>query len=69
MVPGKSSRATNLVMVFLAMPPVVVLFPFLVTPLIHVHVLSVSIVLPLNIAIVLRRALRPATSRNYGSSQ
>ena len=67
MVLRRSSRATYLVALLLIELPVVVLFSFLVTPLIQVHVLSVSIVLPLDIAIVLRPAMRPATRHNYGS--
>lgn len=50
----------------LAAPPVFVLLPFLGAPLVHVHVFSVSIVLPPDIAIV---SMRPATRSNYGSSQ
>lgn len=50
-------------------PPVFVLPPFLGIPPVHVHVLSMSIVLPPDIAIVFGVAIRPATRSNYRSRQ
>ena len=61
--------APDLVVLVPTASPVFVLLLFLDTPLIQFHVLSVSIVLPLEIAIVLRPALGLAARRNDGSSQ
>ena len=66
---GSSSRAMYLVVVLMTVVPVVVLFPFVSAPLIHVDVLSVCFVFPLDIAVVLRRGLRLTTRRKQGGSQ